>query len=68
MLGKILCGLGLHSWRLSERWLPDFHAPIVTRVETRSVCDRCGKVDEYISTFDEATGQPLKNTHNGVAI
>lgn len=67
MLGKLLCRLSLHDWHVADRWYPDFHARIVTRVETRSCCSRCGRVDEYVSTFDEITGAPLENTHNGVA-
>lgn len=68
MLGKLLCKLGLHDWHGGSRFYPDFYAKIITRFETRFECERCGKVDETISTFDEVTGALLENTYNGVAI
>lgn len=67
MFGKLLCKIGLHDMRGGDKWLPDFHARIITRYESRYQCTRCGKVDEVVFTYDEITGEGLEIIQNGVA-
>jgi len=43
---NLLCWVGLHFWHDRQKWTPNFEAEVVTRVEMRAVCLRCGKVKQ----------------------
>ena len=41
---NILCMLGLHKVRVSQRYLPDFNAIPLEEYTIHAECERCGKV------------------------
>ena len=44
MINKILCFIGLHSWKHEEKWLPEFDAKLVTDYMIEVKCSKCGKI------------------------
>jgi len=59
---KLLCKMGLHSWRITVKYYPNIDAPIVTRFLVVRKCKWCKKLEILQDVhFDEKTGQPIEN-------
>lgn len=69
MINKILCKIGLHSWRIKTEFFPNFSAPIVTRMLTTRICIRCKKMETLQDfRFDKKTGEPMYDTSQEVVM
>lgn len=47
-LGTLACRFGLHSIRITNKWIPSIMAEIVTDFEQTHKCRRCEKVISHI--------------------
>ena len=63
---NILCRLGIHSWRFTEKYEPSLLPWIIAHVEFASICTRCGRVEKTVMKFDDVTGAPIGEPINTV--
>lgn len=43
-ISRVMCALGIHDAKHTDKWTPSIEANIVTEFEQTHICRRCGKI------------------------